>query len=198
MADEKRMAGDYEIISAIHMGDKEIVLGVNMNAADGYFYLVSDYENNGLFAKYSNGIASTDYMEVAQIFSDRLKEQIEKVKVATKDIPKGIITADMCEDIADKNLENEIIVIKAKVLYPEYQTQANQIVRCTGGNGTRPNAIGTAVFCEQFSNNENTRFERYDVLGILKKEYYPEWLKEKLSLQPPIREKHKDTKDIER
>lgn len=198
MADGKRMAGNYEIISAIHMGDKEIVLGVNMNDADGYFYLVSDYENNGLFEKYSNGIASTDYMEVAQIFSDRLKEQIEKVKNATKDIPKGIITVDMCEDIADKNLENEIIVIKSKVLYPEYQTQANQIVRCTGGNGARPNAIGTAVFCEHLSEDRQSRFERYDVLGILKKECYPEWVKEKLSLQPMIREKHKNNKDMER
>ena len=116
MADGKRMAGDYEIINAVHMGDKEIVLGVNMNASDGYFYLVSDYERNELFEKYDNGMVSNAYIEVAQIFTDRLKEQIEKVKAATKNIPRGIITANMCENISDKNLENEIIVIKADVL----------------------------------------------------------------------------------
>lgn len=138
------------------------------------------------------------YIEVAQIFTDRLKEQIEKVKAATKNIPRGIITADMCEDIADKNLENEIIVIKAKVLYPEHQSQANQIVRCTGGNGARPDSLGTAVFCTHLSNDERTRFERYDVQGILKKECYPEWLKNKLKEQP-IHNKHKsDKKDMER
>ena len=197
MADKKRMAGEYEIINAVHMGDKEIVLGINMNDADGYFYLVSDYEHNGLFEKYDNGIASDDYIEVAQIFTDRINEQIEKVKSATKDIPRGIITADMCESISDKNLENEIIVIKANVLYPEHQTQANQIVRCTGGNGARPNAHGTAVFCEHLSNNEKTRFERYDVLGILKKECYPEWVKQKLKEQPAHTKKIPD-KEVER
>ena len=197
MADGKRMAGDYEIINAVHMGDKEIVLGVNMNASDGYFYLVSDYERNELFEKYDNGMVSNAYIEVAQIFTDRLKEQIEKVKAATKNIPRGIITANMCENISDKNLENEIIVIKADVLYPEHQTQANQIVRCTGGNGARPDSLGTAVVCTHLSNDERTRFERYDVQGILKKECYPEWLTKRLELEK-ANTKPKKNKDMER
>ena len=32
MNDEKRMAGDYEIIHAIHIGDREVVVGDNPNA----------------------------------------------------------------------------------------------------------------------------------------------------------------------
>lgn len=29
MSEEKRMAGDYEIIQAVHIGDREIVVGEN-------------------------------------------------------------------------------------------------------------------------------------------------------------------------
>ena len=31
---EKRMAGDYEIIHALHIGDREIVLGENPSAPE--------------------------------------------------------------------------------------------------------------------------------------------------------------------
>ncbi|NDO18531.1 ParB/RepB/Spo0J family partition protein [Lachnospiraceae bacterium MD329] len=100
---------------------------------------------------------------------------------------KGIITADMCDSITDKNLEGKIIVIEANTLRPEYRTQAHQIVRCTGGNGARPDARGSAVFCEYLYKDKNTRFERYDVLGILKKEHYPEWLTKRLEFEKAIK-----------
>ena len=39
MADEKRMAGDYEITHSVHIGDKEIVIGEDLDNKDGYFYI---------------------------------------------------------------------------------------------------------------------------------------------------------------
>lgn len=194
MANKKRMAGNYEIINAIHIGDKEIVLGVDMNNADGHYYYVADCERNEIFALFNNAVIGDNFIEIAEVYSDRLKEQIEKVKAENKDYPDSIITADMCESIADKDLEGEIIVIKADVLRPEYRAEAHQIVRCTGGFGSHPNARGNAVFCDYLTNGKSTRFERYDVLGILKKEHYPKWLKKRLSLEKGA--KHKT--DIER
>ena len=66
--DNKRMAGNYEIINAIHIGDKEIVLGVDMNNADGYFYYVADYERNDIFEKYDNALVGDSYIELAEVF----------------------------------------------------------------------------------------------------------------------------------
>ena len=192
--DNKRMAGNYEIINAIHIGDKEIVLGVDMNNADGYFYYVADYERNDIFEKYDNALVGDSYIELAEVFSDRLKQQIEKVKAQNKDYPDTIITADMCDSKDDKNLEGEIIVIKADALRPEYRTEAYQIVLCTGGHGARADARGNAVFCSYLSSNKRTRFERYDVLGILKQEHYPKWLTEKLSREKGAKPKN----DMER
>ena len=185
---------NYEIINAIHIGDKEIVLGVDMKNTDGYFYYVADYERNDMFEKYDNALVGDSYIELAEVFSDRLKQQIEKVKAENKGYPDTIITADMCDSKDDKNLEGEIIVIKANVLRPEYRTEAHQIVRCTGGFGSHPNSRGNAVFCDYLTSGKSTRFERYDVLGILKKEYYPKWLKEKLSREKGAKPKN----DMER
>ncbi len=189
MADGKRMADDYKVINSIHIGDKEIVLGIDMKNADGQYYMVADYEKNELFEQYNNVIVGDDFIEIAEIYSDRLKEQIEKIKSAEKDLPRTMITAEMCDSITDKDFEGEIIVIDPTVLRPEYRTEAHQIVRCTGGNGARANAHGSAVFCEYFHRDRNTRFERYDVLGILKKEHYPEWLTKRLEFEIAIKDK---------
>lgn len=187
MNTEIRKAENYKIINSIHIGDKEIVLGIDMKNPDGNYYMVADYERNELFEMYNNVSVSSDYIEIAEIYSDRLKEQIGKVKTAEKDMPKGIITADMCDSITDKDLEGKIIVIEANTLRPEYRTQAHQIVRCTGGNGANFNARGSAIFCEYLCKDENTRFERYDVLGILKEECYPEWLTKRLEFEKAVK-----------
>lgn len=188
MNTEVRKAGNYKITNSIHIGDKEIVLGIDMKNPDGHYYMVGDYDRNELFEMYNNIFVSSDYIEIAEIYSNRLKDQIEKVKTAEKDMPKGIITADMCDSITDKNLEGKIIVIEANTLRPEYRTEAHQIVRCTGGNGARPDARGSAVFCEYLYKDKNTRFERYDVLGILKEECYPEWLTKRLEFEKAVKE----------
>lgn len=48
MSDEKRMAGDYEIIQSIHVGEREIVLGENPKDKDGQYYLVAYCDTNEL------------------------------------------------------------------------------------------------------------------------------------------------------
>ena len=45
---EKRMVGDYEIIQAFQFGDREIVLGENLNAAPGELFLCAYAQRNDL------------------------------------------------------------------------------------------------------------------------------------------------------
>lgn len=49
MDNEIRKAGDYEITHSIHIGDRELVLGENLNAEGGNFYLAAYCKINGLF-----------------------------------------------------------------------------------------------------------------------------------------------------
>ena len=75
-----RTVGEYKVVNAIHIGDKEIILGENMQAADNNFYMVCFSERNDIFEYYNNILVSDNFIEIAEIFSDRLREQIDSVK----------------------------------------------------------------------------------------------------------------------
>lgn len=182
-----RKAGNYEIRHSMHIGETEVVMGVDMKAPDNMYYMVADYENNGILASYNNVLVSDDYVEIAGIYTDRIKAEIDKLKIKEKDVPKSIITSDMCDTITDRDLENEIIVIMPQMLRPEYRTQTHQILLCTGGNGARPDTLGVKIYGEELYSGERTQFERVDILGILKKEYYPEWLITKLEYKEALK-----------
>ena len=53
---EKRMAGDYEVIRALYIGDREIVLGENVQDDTGMRYMCAFCRQNALFAEYSEVI----------------------------------------------------------------------------------------------------------------------------------------------
>lgn len=185
MEEEKRMAGDYTIIQAIHIGDKEIVIGANMQAKDGNCYMVADHTYDEIFERYENCMISNSYIEVAELFTQRLTQQVEQVKAEQNEmkIPFEVISADMCyPNDYSEDIEGKVVAIKANVLRPEYRHAASQIVCVTGGNGSRANARGNAVFCNYLYSGEHTRFERYDVQGVLKPQHYPKWVTEKLKL----------------
>ena len=51
--EEKRMAGDYEIIQAVQIGDREVVLGENPQDETGMKYMCAFCRQNALFATMS-------------------------------------------------------------------------------------------------------------------------------------------------
>lgn len=79
---EKRMAGDYVIIHAFHIGDREIVLGENPSGVDGERYMCAFCQSNGLMAGYTEVMVSDDYPELAKLFGERVAEQAEKTRIA--------------------------------------------------------------------------------------------------------------------
>lgn len=183
MADEKRMMGDYEVTHSIHIGDNEIVMGENLNSKDGYFYMIADCIKNDMFMRYENCYVSNDFIELAEVFAQRLTEQVENLKAEHEKItvPKELITAESCTTTKSADITNKVIVIKPEVLRPEHRISVNQLYLATGGNGTRGNARGSAVYCTNLYTKENVRFERHDVLGVIKSERLPEWAKTTLS-----------------
>lgn len=96
MNDEKRMAGDYEIIHAMHIGDQEIVVGENPAAAVGQMYMCAFCEQNEIFARYDEVLCSDDYAEIIGIYGQRVTEQAEKTRIELKG-PKsqGIVKAPL-------------------------------------------------------------------------------------------------------
>lgn len=185
------MIEDYEVVNSIHIGDKEIVLCENMKDPQGHYYMTCYAERNELFEYFTDAQASDNYLEIAEIYSSRLAEQISKTKaiIEAEKAPLQVITAGMCnQNIFSENMEDKILVVKPKVLRAEYRTATHQIILCTGGNGARPDTIGSAVFHERLFDGTHSRFERVDILGELKPEYYPDWLKTRLEIKREIKE----------
>lgn len=201
MDTEKRMAGDYEIIHAVQIGDNEVVVGENQKGIEDQKYMVANCQMNELFARYEEVLISDDYPEIMKIFGQRITSQAKKVKneLLREDVDTTPITADKCEPVSyDKCIEGKVIVIRAEVLRQEYQVATRQLQLCTGGFGAQANSRGSACFCINLYNGKESRFERRDVLGKLKSEFMPEWAKEKLAeIQTKRAEKQMKQKDTE-
>ena len=80
--EKKHMSGDFEIIHAMRVGDREIVLGENPAGAGDERYMCAFCTGNGLFASYTEIMVSDDYLELVKLFGERVAEQAEKTRVA--------------------------------------------------------------------------------------------------------------------
>lgn len=203
MSDEKRMAGDYEIIQSVLIGDREIVVGENPADSDGLPYLVAYYESNAIIGRYYDAVGSDDFPEIIEIYGQRIMEQAQKTRAELstpkmQGIDNSLITAEGCTPISyDDDLHGKVIVIKPEVLRPEYRRATSQLKLCTGGFGAYPHSRGSAVFCTEIYTGRQSRFERRDILGVLEPENQPKWVQHYLLVLQQA-DKQKNGKDRER
>ena len=178
----KRMAGPYEITHAIHIGDREIVLGENPADTDGVPYMCAYCEANDIIASYYDSVASEDYAEIVGIFGERIKEQAEitqeKLWQECMDGEQSILVTEKdCTLItSEDDLNNQVVVIRADVLRPEYRSARYQLRLCTGGFGASPHSRGSACYCKDLVTGKNSRFERRDILGVMEPDELPQWV----------------------
>ncbi len=200
VSEEKRMASAYEILYAIHIGDKEIVFGENpdMSAPTRYF---AGWCDKGDFYERYIGDETGDYLEAMKKFISGLSEQIEKVEQerAAVTVPMAPITAEQCypNDLS-QSTEGKVVAVRAGVLRNEYQTADRQLVLVTGGFGSHANSRGSAVFCTNLYSGKHTRWERRDIQGEVKSEHSPEWAKERLTALQAEKQTPEKSNDKER
>lgn len=178
----KRMMESYEISHGIHIGDKEVVLGVDEKSEMPY--LCAFYTSNEIFGSYTDCIVGDDYVEIVELFAERVKAQCEKIQEerAKATVPREVITADMCLPLkSGDSLEGKAAAVRADSIRPEYRSAEHQLVLVTGGNGARGGARGNACFCTNLYTGKRSRWERYDIQGEVKPECLPDWAKERLA-----------------
>ena len=181
------MAGDYEIIQSMMIGDKEIVLGENPKDTGGLPYMCAFCEDNGIVARFYDAVGGDDFCEIAQEYGQRIAKQAEETRQALLNERAGldgnsIITAAQCEGISSKDdLHGKIIVIKPEALRREYRAATHQLKLCTGGFGASPNSRGSACFCINLRTGKESRFERRDVLGTMEPDKLPQWARDGLT-----------------
>ena len=171
---EKRMAGCWEILHALHIGDKEVVVGENLTAPNEARYMCAYCTANDIMRGYNECMASDDYLEIMELYTERITGQIEAVKADMT------ISADQChKNDFSKSIVGKIVAIRADALRREYRSADHQLVLVNGGFGAAANARGSAVYATNLYSGKESRYERRDVLGEIKPEHLPHWAMEK-------------------
>lgn len=189
---EKRMADTYEIESSFYVNDKEIVFGVDEKSE--LKYMVGFCRTNSIFGfeHYHDCIGTNSYAEAMQEYADRIRKEAE-LSLAERE-KRGIyatFTADECiPGSKNDNYEGRLIVIRADILQRDKQTADYQLCRATGGNGCNPNSHGQSVYAVNIYDGRDMRYDRTDVLGIIKPECVPEWAKERIKQMEQKKHRH--------
>lgn len=180
MQEEKRMIENYEVRQSFMLGDREIVLAIDKDAEMPY--LLTDCRATA-FGKtqFENSVVSDDYLELVDEFTQRLTKQMEQIKQARQSLGVSHLPLSSAQCVSrgvSENIEGRVVIVKASAIRPDLATADHQLVLATGGNGCRPNARGTAVFCTNLSTGEHGRWERYDIEGVADVEQLPQWAKD--------------------
>lgn len=180
---EPRMADTYEIETSLYLNGKEIVFGIDEKAE--LRYMVGFCSINPIFGfeQYHDCIGTNSYAEAMQEFGQRINAEAELALETQKE--RGFfdtLTLDDCiPGSRNGEYEGELVVICADILQRDKQTADYQLCRATGGFGCRAGAGGRAVFCQTVYDNREMRYDRTDVLGIIKPERIPDWAKERIA-----------------
>lgn len=183
MSDERK-AGSYTILHSIHIGDRELVVGHDPESKNAQTYMTAFCERNPIFERYDNVLVGTDYAEIIELFAERLRTQAQSVRETLqkeKAVDASVYDKARCTKEGiwlvsyEENLNHKVIIIKPEVLRHEYRTATHQLYLCTGGFGASPQCRGSACYAVNLYDGKSSRFERADVLGVMKREALPEW-----------------------
>ena len=84
---------------------------------------------------------------------------------------KVILTQEDCLQTGyDMSINGRVVVLNPSTLPEKCRNAEHQLYFCTGGNGSNPNPIGRSVFTASLADGEHIRWNRSDVLGIVKPE----------------------------
>ena len=138
MSEEKRMLGNYEVTQSIYVGDKEVVLAVDKKEQYPFLVCYCDYHNPLSAAWATEGVASDDYLEAMEIFTERVQSQIDRTRAELSKFPfdKAVFTKEHCiPDDHKSNIVGKVVVLNAETKRYEYQHPAYQLILTEGGSG---------------------------------------------------------------
>ena len=156
MSDEKRMLGSYAVEQSIHIGSKEVVLGVDQKEKSPFIVCYCTYDNPFGAAWPTEAIGTDDYLEAMQEFCSRVQTQIEQTRAEQEkfNFDMAPFTIEDCiPDKKDQSIIGKVVVLNAEPKRYEYQHSAYQLILAEGGNGAS-GGRGQAVFATCLATGE--------------------------------------------
>ena len=189
-APEKRIIEGYEEKFSIQLTGRDVVLAENPAAADSYLICNIKWNNLlGLEERY-DGVVTNDYVEAMREFVNRVGDMVTTLESERKKsgLPiQTLASADCIQDSHNTDLTDNLIIIKAESLAPEYRSAEHQLALCTGGFGARPESRGRAVYVEELYSGKNCRYNRHQIAGIADLSKIPEWANAKFAALQEIK-----------
>jgi hypothetical protein len=189
--EEKRVINGYTEKWSITLAGREVILAENEAEDAPYMVCTTRWDNPFSATEYFGGEVFSDYVDALRKFTDRvdlLVGVLERERAAFPTVQPMLTAADCVPDGLKDDLNGKIVVIKPQVLAPEYRTADHQLKIVQGGFGANPDARGNAVFCKDLYSDKETRFERYDIAGVIDPAKLPEWAKQKLAYLEALKE----------
>ena len=117
-------------------------------------------------------------------FVDRTRKEWDKL---------NLYDCSHCHDKTGVELEGKILVISPARMNDKYKTPEDQLFMATSGFGCSPGKSGRAGYGYFLKDDEHCRWDRNDFIGILKDEFIPDWVKEKLDISEDAAEPAQDS-----
>jgi hypothetical protein len=191
----KRNIDGYLELNSFNISGRVVILAEKAGADEPYLVCEGRWDNPLSATVYYNAIVTDDYLEAVGEFMRRetgLLDFLNHERTRSGLPFQTLSAADCVPDGLDENIEGKVIIIKPEVLAREFRSAEHMLKICHGGNGSRPEARGNAVFCENLYDGKQSCFERYDILGVADLAKIPEWAKAKLARTEVLKEPQKE------
>ena len=181
----KEMINDYAVKNEVFVGNRRYLFAVHTDEKEPQRFLKCQCYDDELFRHYVNAVTSNDFVECMKLYLADISAAVEKVEkdraaIGLDDISclKG---SDLLSASRDKNIEGKVVAIGEKWLCDGFKDISHQLYFVKGGNGAQSNSRGNACFSINLYTGEDTRIERYEVLGEVPEDKIPEFAKEHLA-----------------
>ena len=173
--------GNYEIENEINILGTHYFTAYDKKA--DLPYMVGNKIRNDILVGYDDLILTDSYVAALEEWNRRITEGIEKIKQEQARFGDlSILTKDDVETIKpDTSIKNKVVVIRPDCLIHESQYSQKQLYFVESGFGVEGNSRGRSVFCRSISDDSKVRFDRKDVLGVIRSDKIPDWAKEKIN-----------------
>jgi len=189
MDDDRVVIDGYEVIQSVSIGGVEIVVAENLEAKEPFMLWRHSLGMPFGVEEYMHPIYGHDYLKIMREFTKWQSvslDGLELDRIYNGEPARAVTVADCVLKGMETDITGKVVALKPGVLEPEFRNTHRQLMLCTGGFGTKPNARGRAVYCTELYSGEQMRWNRGDILGVVAEKALPGWVHDKLAaLQHP-------------
>ena len=184
MNERREKAGSFEIAEELRFGGKTLILGFSDRENAKLPYMTCFKETNLLHeVVFTDAFLSDDYLEVMDVFSERLWNAVRRVRGTRnkRNVPFSTLTAEHClPDGLRKNLAGKLIVVAPSGLAPECRTSDFQLGFAVGDSECEHGADCRKILFRELFSGKTAEWSFKDILGVANPEKLPTWAQKKL------------------